>query len=129
MGRRRNRKKESAGFIFPLPLAGVLGLAAAIALTYLWLCGRCETIGSQIKVLEDRRTELQKRVGSEEYKWASMKSPVHIERLLQQFNIHMIWPEKAQVVQVQAEDRVTPPVQVAANVRNSRRDNGILMDD
>ncbi len=129
MGRRNNRKKQSEGFIFPVPLASALGLAAAVALTYLWLCGRCEAIGGQIKILEDRKTELQKRVINEEYKWASMKSPANIERLLRQFNIEMVWPEKGHVVQVRDADRELRLLQVAANVGGYRRENGTRVNE
>lgn len=118
MGRRRNRKKQSAGFIFPLPLASVLGLAAAISLTYLWLCGRCEAMGQQIKALEEQRAEVQKRITNEEYKWAQLKTPENIARLLQQFNIEMVWPDKDRVVRIKSEAARERPVHVVADTRS-----------
>ncbi len=95
---RRNRKKESRGFIFPMPLAVVLGILAAVSLTYLWFCGRCEALAGRIKSLEQQRTEAHKRVLNEEYKLANMKTPQNIEQLLQQFDLRMARPEAGRVV-------------------------------
>ena len=82
--RKKNRKKDSEGFIFPAPFAAILGAVALVSLGYLWLCGRCEAMGAQIKMLENRKVEAHKRVINEEYKWSNMKSPGNILALLQQ---------------------------------------------
>ena len=47
--RTKNRPKANARRIFPAPLALVLGLVAVLSVTYLWLCGRCEQLGQEIK--------------------------------------------------------------------------------
>lgn len=96
--RRRNRKKDSDGFIFPLPLAAALGVLAAVSLTYLWLCGRCEALGGRLKALEQQKTEAHRRVLNEEYKLANMKTPQNIEQLLQRFGLQMVRPEAGCVV-------------------------------
>ena len=101
MARRRpNIKKGSEGPIFPAPLAAILSAAAIISLSYLWFCGRCEALGMQIQKLETQKAELHKRVINEEFNWSNMKSPKHIENLLQQFNLSMTWPGERNVVRV-----------------------------
>lgn len=98
--RKRNRKKDSEGFVFPAPFAGILGAVALVALAYLWICGRCEALGAQIKVLENRKVEAHKRVINEEYKWSNMKSPGNILALLQHYNLSMGYPEESRVVRL-----------------------------
>lgn len=98
--RNKNRKKQSAGFIFPAPFAAALTLAAVLALSYLWLCGRCESLGVQIKALEAKKTDLHNRVINEEYKWSNLKSPRNIELFLQQHNLVMTWPDESRIIRV-----------------------------
>ena len=64
--KRRNRRRQEQGMGFPAPLALVLVVAAIVALSYLWLCGRCEGLGERIKDLEARKAELERQVVNEE---------------------------------------------------------------
>lgn len=95
--KRRNRKKQDQGMSFPAPLALVLVVGALTALSYLWLCGRCEDLGERIKKLEARRAELERKVIHEEYKLSNMKSPRNIEHLLRVHGLDMEWPGEEHV--------------------------------
>jgi hypothetical protein len=96
---RVNRKKES-GSLFPAPLAGLLTLAALLALSYLWLCGRCEALGRDIQRMESQRAELRRRVIAEEYKWSNLNSLRQIQQALARFDIAMGWPEERRVIRL-----------------------------
>jgi hypothetical protein len=101
MGRRKkNRRKDSEGFIFPAPFAAILGAVAMVSLGYLWLCGRCEAMGAQIKMLENKKAEAHKRVINEEYKWSNVKSPGNILALLHRYNLSMNYPDESRVVRL-----------------------------
>jgi hypothetical protein len=121
---RKNRRKQSEGFIFPAPFAAILGLVAVISLSYLWLCGRCEAIGSRIKQLEDRKIERHKQVINEEYKWANMKSPATVEAMLKKFNLAMAWPEKDQVVRLRTQAPGSETLRVADETRTFAQRKG-----
>jgi hypothetical protein len=99
--RRRNRKKQVDGFVFPVPFAGLLVIIATLALTYVWMGCRCESLGKEIKALEQEREVLQKKYLTREYTWTQMKSPRNIEKALARFNIKMIWPANNQIVRLQ----------------------------
>jgi len=96
--KRRNRKMRVDGFIFPAPFAGVLVFISVAALSYLWLCSRCDALGREIKVLEKEQVQLENKFLNEEYKWMSMKSPKNIEETLLRYGIAMTWPRRDQVV-------------------------------
>ncbi len=100
MARKKNRKKQSQGVMFPPVLAATLTMAAVVAFVYLWLCNRCDAIGTRIKTHERKTQELHRRVLYEEYKWSNMKSPRNIETLLRQHNLQMTWPEERNVVRL-----------------------------
>jgi len=95
--KRRNRKKRVDGFIFPTPFAGILVFASVAALSYLWLCSRCEELGREIKKLEKQQVELTKKFLNEEYKWTRLKSPQSLEDSLARYGISMTWPRRDQV--------------------------------
>lgn len=96
--KRRNRKKRVDGFIFPAPFAGILVFVSVAALSYLWLCSRCEALGREIKTLEQQQEKLANKFLNEEYKWMRLKSPQSIEAALTQYGISMTWPRRDQVV-------------------------------
>ena len=98
--RKKNRKKDSRGFVFPAPFAAILGAAALLSIGYLWLCGRCEAMGAQIKMLENRKVEVHNRALNEEYKWSNMKSPGNILALLRRYNLSMDYPDESRVVRL-----------------------------
>jgi hypothetical protein len=97
---RKNRRKNSPGFAFPAPLVALLVLIALLALSYLWLCGRCEDLGRRIQELEARNVDLQKRIVNEEYRWTNMTSPRNIEQLLRTHRLNMTWPEESRVIRL-----------------------------
>jgi hypothetical protein len=96
----RNRKRNTAGFIFPLPVAfGLLGIVSLL-LIYMWFDIRIEALGSQIKKLEEKYTVLNKQYQNELWKWQKMTAPANIEFLLAKNNIDMVWPDREKVVKV-----------------------------
>lgn len=101
---RKNKKKNINGFIFPTPFAGVVGLISTLALAYVWLGCRCESLGREIKALERNRSVLVERYRKEECGWSRMKSPPNIEKALAQHNILMSWPRRDQVVRLYLYD-------------------------
>jgi hypothetical protein len=100
MGRRRNRRKNVRSHVVPVPLAAVLVGVTVFALGYLWLCGRCEALGREIKACEVRQEELKRQIVNEEFKWCNMTAPQNMERLLQAHQLPMALPKDANVVRV-----------------------------
>ena len=68
------------------------------ALSYLWLCARCEELGREINGLEKQQVSLTKKFLNEEYKWVRLKSPQSIEASLARCGLSMTWPRRDQVV-------------------------------
>ncbi len=124
--RNKSRKKQSAGFIFPAPFAAALTLAGVLALSYLWLCGRCESLGIQIKTLEAKKADLHNRVINEEYKWSNLKSPRNIELFLQQHNLVMTWPDESRIVRVRTRQA---PRAVEPDHHQYAQHNGAAVND
>lgn len=106
--RTKNRPKARARAVFPAPLALVLGLVAVLSVTYLWLCGRCDQLGQEIKRKERALVELRRHVVNEEYKWSNLTSPQNMQRLLQAHQLVMTWPSERDVV------RLGTPVETSA---------------
>ncbi|MBN2301518.1 MAG: hypothetical protein JXN60_03275 [Lentisphaerae bacterium] len=96
---RRNRKKIN-GFVFPVPLAGIAVILMTLALVYVWLGCRCESVGKDIKKLEAEQISLKKKCHNEELRWAQMKSPRNIEKSLARNGLVMTWPRRDQVVRL-----------------------------
>jgi len=97
---RRNRKKRMDGFMFPVPFAGFVVAASTLALGYVWLGCRCDSLGSDIRELEKESIALNKAYLNEEYRWTRIKSPRNIERALAAHGIQMTWPRRDQVVRL-----------------------------
>ncbi len=97
---RVNRKKRRDESLFPSPLAGLLILAALLALSYLWLCGRCDAISREIQALEEQYTELRRRVVAEEYRWAQLNTLSRIRSALDRFGIPMERPDERRIVRL-----------------------------
>ena len=129
MARRKNRKRNSDGFICPAPLAAILAATTFVALTYLWFCGRCEAIGAQIKELEVVKTELHKRVINEEFKWSNMKSPRNIENIIKEFHLDMAWPEEKQIVRVRRQVAMPDPVRTGSAGQQYVQHTGNMVND
>ena len=126
---KRNRKKDSEGFIFPAPFAAILGAVALVSLGYLWFCGRCEALGAQIKTLEIRKSEAHKRVINEEYKWSNMKSPGNILALLQHYNLLMNYPEESRVVRLRYRSTESASSRTSEGRRESVQRAGTAVND
>ena len=96
---KQNRKmRRTSWFPVQMPVASVLLIVAALALCHLWVNDRCDSLGSRIKALEHRKVLLHNRVQEQEARLVAMKSPAHITRLLQQFQIVMDWPDEGRVL-------------------------------
>ena len=100
MAKRRNRKKNVDGFIFPVPFAMVVIAASTLALAYVWLGCRCEAVGRDLKALEVAEEEFRRTLVNEEYRWARLKSPENLERKLKEMGIEMTWPRPDQIVRL-----------------------------
>ncbi len=102
----KNRKKKTAGFVFPLPVAGVLVALVVMLLLYVWLDARVQSLGTRIKSLEQQQAEIDKRYDTELWKWETLKSPSGIEKMLNQNKIVMVWPAEANIVRLQEPDSI-----------------------
>ncbi len=100
MARRNRKRRKMAGFIFPAPFAGLMIMISVLALGYVWLGCRCESLGREIKDLEKEKDILTKKYLNEEYQWARLKSPRQIEKALQAHHIIMTWPRSDQIIRV-----------------------------
>ena len=100
MGAKQNRKKRRTTTGVAAPFTVLLSTGALLALSYLWLCGRCETLGRRIKSLEERQAEVHKRVVTEQFKWSNAKSPGNLEQLLQRHRLAMSLPDEGRVMRV-----------------------------
>ena len=105
MSRNKNRKNDEPRHVFPAPLAGILAVAVTLSLGYLWLCGRCDAMGRDIKKLEQRKVELQRKIENEEYKWSNMTSPQNMASLLKAHNLEMTWPGEGSIIRMQRSGR------------------------
>jgi hypothetical protein len=95
----RSRKPGVRG-VFPGTLFGVLLLLAIFALSYLYLCGRCDALGKKINALEKTRDNLRREIVNEEFKWSNMTSPKSMEELLLKHGLTMTWPSEDSVVRL-----------------------------
>ncbi|NQT91520.1 MAG: hypothetical protein HQ559_02075 [Lentisphaerae bacterium] len=117
MARKNRKKTRTDGFVFPAPFAGVLVLISTLALAYVWLCGRCETLGEELGALEKKGEELGESFVKEQYKWTRLKSPRNLERRLAALDIQMQWPSREQVVHL--EDPRTPALPSLDSTENA----------
>lgn len=105
MARRNTRKKRKQkqrvnGFIFPVPFAGIVVVASALALGYVWLGCQCEALGDEIRLIESEGVELAKKHQMAEYRWVRTKSPRSMEIALERHGINMDWPRVGQIVRL-----------------------------
>jgi len=104
---RRNRKRKVEAAALPAPFAGFIVFAVVCGLVYVWLDCRCEAVGRRLKQAENRRTELNKTLMNEEYRWVQTRSPANIERSLARYGIKMSWPRPDQIVRIR-DDAAAP---------------------
>ena len=126
---KKNRRKDSEGFIFPAPFAAILGAVALVSIGYLWFCGRCEAMGAQIKVLERKRDDAHNRRMNEEYKWSNTKSPGNILALLQRYNLLMTYPDESRVVRLRYRSAEPASLQVSSGRRDYVQRAGTAVND
>jgi hypothetical protein len=106
---RRNRRKRLHWFAFPVRYAGLVVLGSVVALSYVWLGCRCESLGREIRTLEIERDQLKKELLNEESRWSKMKSPGSIEEALDKHKIVMTWPRRDQVVRLDNREAAGAP--------------------
>jgi hypothetical protein len=116
MSNKVNRKKNRREAFLPAPFALVLAAGGLLALSYLWLGGRCDALGRRIKLLEEQKEDLHRRVVAEQVKWSNAKSPAQIEQLLKRHRLVMSWPDEARVIRIRrpTEEPATSGVPAAA---------------
>ena len=100
MARNKNRKRDEVPGVFPAALAMLLGGAIVVALSYLWLCGRCDSIGRRIKQFEQQKLAVERARVNEEFQWSNMTSPQNMEKLLKAHGLEMSWPAEKNVVRI-----------------------------
>lgn len=101
---RRNRKKQKVnGFLMPAPVASVVVMLSVLALAYIWLGTRCESVGKAIKVLESEQIILKQELSNQRGKWAEMKSPRNLALALAKHGIHMTLPKGKQIVEIRGK--------------------------
>lgn len=104
MSRNRNRKRSNMpGSVFPATTAIVLLLVGALSLAYLWLDGRCHELGQRIHELEREADKLQRKVAIEEYRWATMTSPVNMQKLIESHGLTMTWPAERNIIRLRRD--------------------------
>ena len=128
MRSRRNRKHFSREAALPTPFFLLLGSAIILALSYLWLNGRCETLGRRITQLENQKVDLVRKVKLERARWESAKSLEQIERLLQRYHMVMTWPDERNIVHVRRAPDESSVAEAAASRRQYARAGGIAND-
>lgn len=114
----RSRKPGVRG-VFPGTLFAILLVLATFALTYLYLCGRCDALGKRINELEKIRDGLRRDVATEEFKWSNLTSPQNMEALLKKHGLTMTWPSEDSVVRLR---RNPLPHEYAEGVRTISHD-------
>lgn len=100
---RKQRQLKVRFRVLPVPLTVAIILFMTYSLGWIWLEVRCESIGGDIKRLEAERENLQRRLQTEQFHWARLKSPHSLETELERRGIEMNWPRKDQVVRVSRE--------------------------
>ena len=118
VARRRVNVKRNARRVFPVRLLLLLTDVATFALSYLWLCGRCQALARDLKKAEDRLAEIHRRRLNEEYKWSNLCTLKRVREQLALWNIAMDWPARDQVVHLTrpmdpGEVEAPPAMQVA----------------
>jgi hypothetical protein len=99
--KKRKKQQQMNGYIFPVPFAGIVVVASALALGYVWLGCQCEALGDEIKAIEARGVELNKKFLTAEYRWVRTKSPQSLEIALERHGLDMDWPRAGQVVRLE----------------------------
>lgn len=127
---RRNRKKNQAGFVFPVPLAVVLVVLAGFSLFYVCLKAKTEALGQEIKALEARSVQLRQDVIREQCEWASRLAPASMEQALKAHGLVMTWPGRDQIVRMKSDGTMDGPMtpEMRPPARYARVDRVVMND-
>lgn len=98
--RRKNRKKQAQGFVFPVPLALFLVVATITSMAYLWMHARTEAAGRRIQKLEQTRQQTRQRMLDEELKWSRLRTLPNVEKAVERHNLNMTWASGSRVVRL-----------------------------
>lgn len=97
---RRVNRKRNRGMSVPPGLILLLVTGVLLAVGYLWIANRCETLSRDIKRIEESRADLQRRVANEQYKWANQTTLRRLEAKLAEFRIEMAFPPSSRIVRL-----------------------------
>lgn len=102
----KNRKKDRKKLALPCPgpVASSLIVATLLALTYLWVCGQCESLGRELGELEQVRNQLSQQLNLEKSRWARNETMEGVIRGLARWDIEMKLPAVERVVVVRRRD-------------------------
>lgn len=93
-----------------MPFAGLVIVGVTITFGYILLGQRCQSIGGELKALEQRGAELRRENRQHVFKWTQMKSPQHLEVSIYEHGIHMTWPSSHQVVSFSRVERLSQAI-------------------
>ena len=97
---RRKNVKAEVRIPFPNMLAVILVCVTALGLSYVWLCSRCERMGSEIKDLEKTLQTVRQQKNNEQNRWSNLLAPANFQRTLKYHGLAMSLPDERQVVRV-----------------------------
>ena len=107
---RRNKKKRTTGSIIPPHLPAVLVVMAGLCLCYVFLSGKTEVLGREIKTLEGKQEALRKSLTREQARWSQRLSPVSMDLALRTHGLVMTWPTPDQIVRLSENGSVLATV-------------------
>ena len=117
---RRNRKRQVRVKFLPVPAAGVIVLAASVALSYLFMDSKSAQLGQEIRKCEQKYTALENERVREAARWNEKKTPEKLERAMLQHGILMTYPTAEQVVRMDANGRPVPGQLALARFQRNR---------
>ena len=116
---RRNRKRQVRVKFLPVPAAGVIVLAASVALSYWFMDSKSAQLG-QIRKYEQKYAALEGERVREESRWNEKKTPEKLERAMLQHGIMMTYPTPEQVVRMDMNGRPMPGQLALVRFQRSR---------
>jgi len=102
---RRNHKRRVRVRILPLPAAGIIVLAATVALSYWFMDSKSAQLGQEIRKYEQKYAALESERVREEARWNAKKTPEKLERAMLQHGILMDYPKADQIVRMDVVGR------------------------
>lgn len=105
---RRNHKRQVRTKFLPVPAAGVIVLAATVALSYWFMDSKSGQLGQEIRKYEQKYASLESERVREEARWNAKKTPEKLERAMLQHGILMDYPKADQIVRMDIAGRPIP---------------------